>query len=152
MIFSPWIFPAAVLSRKTMTGEPASRKPLAIPFKKIEATKFGRLFNTADCTDYIKNGEIRVALWYHKFMIPNYLCSFFWDIDTDSFDPLSYPHYSIARLLEYGNPKAISWVKDQFPEEIIKDVIRTDRSLSPRSATFWALVYNISSKEIAALN
>jgi hypothetical protein len=84
-------------------------------------------------------------------MIPNHLSSFFWDIDIDNFDPWLYPHYTIARLLEYGDPEAISWLKKQFSEETIKEVVKKERALSPRTATFWALVYRIPCEEIAAL-
>jgi hypothetical protein len=84
-------------------------------------------------------------------MIANHLSSFFWDIDIDNFDPRLYPHYTIARLLEYGDIKAISWMKQQFSEDAIKDVIRTERTLSPRSATFWGLAYHIPSTEIVVL-
>jgi hypothetical protein len=72
-------------------------------------------------------------------MIPEHLSPFFWDINTDNFDPLLYPHYTIARLLEYGNPEASSWMKKTFSHEIIEEAIRTERALSPRSANFWAL-------------
>ena len=84
-------------------------------------------------------------------MIANYLSPFFWDVDAEHFEPQTYPHYTIARLLEYGNLEAVSWLKEQFSEEAIKDVIRTDRTLSPRSATFWGLVYQIPCGEIIAL-
>jgi hypothetical protein len=85
-------------------------------------------------------------------MIPNHLRPFFWDIDIDGFDPFAYPRYTIGRLLEYGNPEAISWLKKHFYEEAIKTVVRTERTLSPKSANFWGLVYNIASTDIAALN
>jgi hypothetical protein len=84
-------------------------------------------------------------------MIANHLSPFFWDIDIDNFDPRSYPRYTIVRLLEYGNLEAILWLKEQFPEEMIKDVVRTERTLTPRTATFWALVYHMPSEEITAL-
>jgi len=47
-------------------------------------------------------------------MIVNHLSSFFWDIDIDTFIPQLYPDYTIARLLEYGDLEAISWLKEQF--------------------------------------
>jgi hypothetical protein len=84
-------------------------------------------------------------------MIVNHLRSFFWDIDIDNFDPQSYPRYTIARLLEYGDLKAISWLKEQFSEDTIKDVLKTEHTLSPKTATFWALVYHIPSEEVVAL-
>ncbi|MBN1566674.1 MAG: hypothetical protein JXA73_02430 [Acidobacteria bacterium] len=85
-------------------------------------------------------------------MLDKHLSLFFWDVDIDKFDPQSHPRYTIARLLEYGDLAAVSWLKDQFSEETIRDVVRTERTLSPRSATFWGLVYHIPSKEIIALN
>jgi len=92
-----------------------------------------------------------LTFWYDKFMLSGHLRPFFWEIDTDHFDPMLYPQYTIARLLEFGDPDAISWLREQFPEETIKNVIRADRTLSPRSANFWALVYGIPSEDVAAL-
>ncbi len=84
-------------------------------------------------------------------MIAGHLRPFFWDVDIETFDPHSYPNYTVARLLEYGNAEAIAWLKEQFPEDTIKHVIRNDRALSPKTATFWALVYHIPSEEVASL-
>jgi hypothetical protein len=39
----------------------------------------------------------------------------------------------------------------QFSEEAIKDVVKAERSLTPKAATFWALVYHIPLEDIAAL-
>jgi len=72
-----------------------------------------------------------LTFWYDKFMLSGHLRPFFWEIDTDHFDPMLYPQYTIARLLEFGDPDAISWLREQFPEETIKNVIRADRTLSP---------------------
>lgn len=75
----------------------------------------------------------------------------FWDTNVDSFNPVSYPAYTIARVLEYGDDKAIRWLQDTFSETQIVEVLRTERRLSRKSANFWALVYHIPSEEIAAL-
>jgi len=84
-------------------------------------------------------------------VIPKELRIFFWDVDADSFDPQQYGDYAIGRILELGTEPAISWIKTTFTEEEIKRVIREDRKLTPRSATFWALVYGIPTEEVAAL-
>lgn len=84
-------------------------------------------------------------------MIPQNLCSLFWDINVEGFDPTSFPEYAIARILEYGDKEAVAWLKETFSEEAIKGVISSERRLSPRSANFWALVYGIPSHEVAAL-
>lgn len=81
----------------------------------------------------------------------NHLKRYFWDIDADHFDPRDYPRYTIARLLEYGDFEAVSWLRNNFEEETIKEVVRTSRELSPKTATFWALVYRLSSEDVVAL-
>jgi hypothetical protein len=84
-------------------------------------------------------------------MIPPKVRRFFWDTNPESFDPIAYPAYTITRILEYGDEKAVAWLKETFAEEEIKHVIRAERRLTRRSANFWALVYRIPLEEVAAL-
>ena len=84
-------------------------------------------------------------------MIPQHLHSLFWDVNLDSFNPHANPDYTISRVLEFGDERAVAWMKGTFSEAEIKRVIRTERRLSRRSANFWALVYEIASHEVAAL-
>ena len=84
-------------------------------------------------------------------MIPKHLGGFFWDIDTNHFDPQEHPEYAIARILELGTEPAVTWMRATFTEDQIKKVIREHRRLSPRSANYWALVYGIPTHEVAAL-
>lgn len=85
-------------------------------------------------------------------MIPNNLRPFFWEVDPDSFDPHDHGEYVIGRLLEQGTDEAIAWMKATFREDEIKKVIREDCHLSPKSATYWALVYGIPNEQITALS
>jgi hypothetical protein len=84
-------------------------------------------------------------------MIPAFLRPFFWDINIDSFDPKAYPNYTIERILELGTPPAVAWLEEQFSADEIRAVIQSDARLSSKSATFWALVYGIPPREVAAL-
>jgi hypothetical protein len=84
-------------------------------------------------------------------MSPQEIRAFFWDANPETFDPLSYPRYTIGRILEFGDERAVVWVKEMFSEAQIRDVIRTERRLSRRSASFWALVYRIPPDEVRAL-
>jgi hypothetical protein len=84
-------------------------------------------------------------------MIPQYLRSYFWDIDTAAFDPHARPEYTIERILELGDSKAVTWLQEQFSEEQIKDVIRTNRRLTPKSANYWALVYDLPAHDVRVL-
>jgi hypothetical protein len=84
-------------------------------------------------------------------MVPNTLQPLFWDTNLAVFEPSAYPDYTIFRVLEYGDDQAVAWLRENFGAAEIHRVIRTERRLSPKSATFWALVYGIPEAEVAAL-
>ncbi len=84
-------------------------------------------------------------------MIPQHLHRFFWDIDPVKFNPAEYPQYVIGRLLEFGDQEAVRWLRGNFTKEAIEHVVRIERRLSRRSATFWALVCGIPTEQVAAL-
>ena len=84
-------------------------------------------------------------------MIPNELRPFFWEVNGDTFEPQEFKEYTIGRILELGTEPAVAWMKANFSVEDIKNVIREEHRLSPKSATFWALLYGIPGEEVAAL-
>ena len=86
-----------------------------------------------------------------KCMVPKELHPLFWDVNLSEFDPAAYPDYTIFRVLEYGDAEAVKWLQQRFSEDEIRRVLRTERRLTPKSANFWRLVYNIPADEIAAL-
>lgn len=85
------------------------------------------------------------------YMIPQHLYSLFWDVNLDAFSPTAYPDYTIARILEFGDERAVAWMRETFSEAEIMRVLRTERRLSRKSANFWALLYGIASHEVEAL-
>lgn len=85
-------------------------------------------------------------------MIPSNLQALFWDTNLDTFTPEAYPDYTIFRVLEFGDDDAVVWMRQTFPEDEIRRVLSTERRLSEKSANFWALVYGVPSREVAALN
>jgi hypothetical protein len=84
-------------------------------------------------------------------MLPDSLKALFWDTNSAGFDPTAYPDYTIFRVLEYGDMEAFKWIRTTFEDSEIRRIIRTERRLSPKSATFWALVFGIPEPEVAAL-
>jgi hypothetical protein len=84
-------------------------------------------------------------------MIPENIRSLFWDVNLETFDPLRFPDYTIFRILELGDRPEIAWLRENFSAEQIKNVIRNERRLSPRSANFWAHVYGVPLEEVAGL-
>jgi hypothetical protein len=89
---------------------------------------------------------------YDKLMIPQHLQSFFWEIDAAALDPHEHRSYVIGRILELGTEEAVSWMKATFGEQEIKQVICEDHRLSPKSATYWALMYQIPTEHVSALS
>jgi len=85
-------------------------------------------------------------------MIPKDLRTLFWDTNVDDFRPADYPDYTIFRVLEYGDDKALRWLRSTFPELEIRRVLRSESRLSRRSANFWAVVFGVPFNEVAALN
>ena len=83
-------------------------------------------------------------------MIPSELHGCFWDIDCSKFEPRQYPRYTIRRVLEYGNQRAVAWLQDVFSGNEICSVIRDERRLSAKSASFWGIVYGIPRNQISA--
>lgn len=84
-------------------------------------------------------------------MVPKTLQALFWDTNPSTFQPTAYPDYTIFRVLEYGDDEAVAWLRGLFESAEIGRVLRTEGRLSPKSATFWGLVYGIPETEIAAL-
>jgi Family of unknown function (DUF6922) len=84
-------------------------------------------------------------------MIPLQFRPFFWDIDIEKLDPHTNTSFVIGRILEYGTDEAGSWMKANFSREEITKVVREDHHLSPKSATYWALMYDIPAEQVAAL-
>ena len=83
--------------------------------------------------------------------LPEILYHLFWDINLENFNPLEYPEYTISRILEFGDRDEINWMRNIFSESQIKDVVRSDKKLSPKSANFWAIIFKIPSDEVFVL-
>ena len=59
-------------------------------------------------------------------MIPKEFDVFFWDINPRTFDPLSYPFYTLARLLELGDERAVAWMRQTFSRDQFCEVVRSE--------------------------
>jgi hypothetical protein len=85
-------------------------------------------------------------------MTPERLRALFWDTNIERFEPKAYPRYTIERVLEHGDEEAVAWLLRLFTRDEIRAALRDGRRLSPRSATFWALVFNVPIEDVAALS
>jgi hypothetical protein len=83
--------------------------------------------------------------------LPNFLRKYFWDTDFSKLDKEKYASFIIERILEYGDKKAIRWMKDNFDLSTIKKVVSESKNLSPKSANFWQFIFNIKKDKILCL-
>jgi len=79
--------------------------------------------------------------------LPKFLKQYFWDIDFEKLDCTKYPKYVIEWILEHGNEKAISWMKNIFSRCDIVGALTINRELREKSANFWAVVLDVKKEK-----
>lgn len=81
-----------------------------------------------------------------------FLKKYFWDTDTRHLDKKKHQTFIVERILEYGDAEAVKWMNQNFRRDLIKKTLMERRGISPRSANYWALVYNVPKNKILCLN
>lgn len=76
---------------------------------------------------------------------------YFWDVDPATLDPETYSTFIIERLLEEGDKVAVAWLEQTYDRQNLRDVVRSSRRLSPKTANFFALRLGIPKGEIRCL-
>lgn len=82
----------------------------------------------------------------------NDIAEFFWDVDIDRLDTVKNKKFIIERLLRYGRPEQIKWVLASYSDNEIIEVVKSSRTIDRKTATYWALHYNILPGEVLCLN
>ncbi|MCX7779240.1 MAG: hypothetical protein N2259_03325 [Patescibacteria group bacterium] len=75
--------------------------------------------------------------------LPKFLQSYFWDTDFQNLDLKKYGQFILTRILNYGDERAIKWIKRQFSKNEIKKAIVSSRSLDDKSFNFWSLIFGL---------
>lgn len=83
--------------------------------------------------------------------MPGFLKKYFWDVNFSKLDKDKYPYFVIERILEYGDKRALKWMRKNFEQVQIKNVLRTSRNLFLKSANFWQLIFGLDKDEILCL-
>lgn len=83
--------------------------------------------------------------------LPQFLKRYFWDVDFIDLNKEEYSQFIIERILEYGDEKAVKWMRDNFTEEKIKTVVCKSKNISKKSANFWQILFNIKRNNILCL-
>lgn len=80
--------------------------------------------------------------------LPSFLKKYFWEVDFKILDTKKHRTYIIERILEYGDTDAVRWLLTAYPAKIIIGVLKNSRSLSKKSAHFWALFFGVPESKI----
>jgi len=83
--------------------------------------------------------------------LPQFLKKYFWDVDFSKLDKETYASFIIERILEEGDEKATRWMRDNFDLDQIKNVLYNSKNLTPRSANYWQLIFNLKRDKILCL-
>lgn len=83
--------------------------------------------------------------------VPKFLNKYFWDVDFEKIDLDNRRIYVLKRILEYGDTKAIRWMRKNFIVSEIKDILYHYRGLSFKSANFWAFIVNVKKENVKCL-
>jgi len=70
--------------------------------------------------------------------------SLFWDTDNNKLDIKKHSRYIIERILRFGDIGDYFWMRANYKEEEIKNVLTLDKvDLDPKSINFWYHYFNI---------
>ncbi|MBU1148380.1 MAG: hypothetical protein KKD11_08535 [Candidatus Omnitrophica bacterium] len=83
--------------------------------------------------------------------LPSSFKRYFWDVRFENLDLKRHRIYILKRLLEYGDEKAIDWMRSHFKESEIRGVLCKSRGFSQKTANFWSIVLDIPKKDILCL-
>ena len=88
------------------------------------------------CGRHLKSKEMK-----NKTSIPKYISKFFWDVQKDAIDLEKHASFIIRRILEYGDHIALRWLKENYSDEDIKEIVYKKRGLSKKTLIYWQTYY-----------
>ncbi len=70
-----------------------------------------------------------------------------WDTDCSTVDLQKDRYAIIERILVYGRPEHVRWMNAQYSTDDLIDVVRTSRNIDKKTASYWAIHFNIPIRE-----
>lgn len=74
-------------------------------------------------------------------VIPKDLRAYFWDTDPRKLSLTRHATWIIERILEWGNPEAVRWLRQQYSDRELMRVLDKSRSISHKSWHFWKIIF-----------
>ena len=83
--------------------------------------------------------------------LPEHLRKYFWDVEFEKIDLRTHRAYVLQRILEYGDEKAVAWMRKHFKKVEIRDTLSHFRGCSRKSANYWATILDVPKEEVSCL-
>jgi len=86
-----------------------------------------------------------------KTQIPNFLRSYFWDVDFEDLEVKKHSFLITKRILDRGNFRDIRWLVKMYGKDAIKKVVMSTRDLARSTGNFWADVLALDKHQVPCL-
>ncbi|MEA1928389.1 MAG: hypothetical protein U9N73_09295 [Candidatus Auribacterota bacterium] len=83
--------------------------------------------------------------------LPEFLKKYFWDTEFEDIILGNRRVYVLRRILEYGDEKAVAWMRKNFTTAEMKNALSNYRGYSQKSANYWALLLDMPREKILCL-
>lgn len=83
--------------------------------------------------------------------LPKSFKQYFWDVDFEKVNLEKSRPFILKRLLDRGDTKAITWVRQHYTTADIKNLLLTTRDLSAKTANFWADFLGLDKRKVVCL-
>ncbi len=83
--------------------------------------------------------------------LPEFLKKYFWDTEFEKIILENRRIYVLKRILEYGDKKAVAWMRRNFTTTEMKNALVTFRGYSQKSANYWAIILDMPREKIPCL-
>ncbi|MEK7376037.1 MAG: hypothetical protein AABZ57_02555 [Candidatus Margulisiibacteriota bacterium] len=84
--------------------------------------------------------------------LPGFLKKYFWDVDYKKMNINNRKIFILKRMLEYGDEKAVEWMRKNFRKSEIRYVLCNFRGYSSKSANFWSIMLGVNKEKVKCLN
>ena len=83
--------------------------------------------------------------------LPGFLKQYFWDVDFEGLNFAKSKTFILKRVLDRGDTKAVHWLRENFTNSEIKNLLLFTRDISQKTANFWADYLRLDRKKVPCL-
>ena len=76
---------------------------------------------------------------------------YFWDTNFEGLSPEKSSYFIIKRVLDRGDTKAIKWLKSNYSNDQLREVLIKTKDLSRPTGNFWADILQLDKSKIPSL-